>query len=170
MRVFSFDGVDEMVKTSLTTLNSSSSWTVWVKRTQSMNYYNMFMGMYLPYFAFRADGVIHFSNNIGGVQQSLTPSAGLVDNVWYFMCFISSYSAGNTTMSIYLNGVLISQSAPLAGQQPTTTTYSFRLGGWEDGNTYQFNGKIGDVRIYNRVLTATEISTIYTAGRSRYGV
>jgi hypothetical protein len=167
--VFSFDGIDDKIQTSLNGLNASTTWTAWVKRTTSVNFYNMFMGMYLPYFAFRSDGVLMFSNNIGGVQQSLTPSAGLVNNVWYHFTFISSYSGGNTTMSIYLNGVLLNQST-FAGQQPTTTNNSFRLGGWEDGGSYPFNGKIGDVRIYKRALTQTEITTIYKEGILRYGL
>jgi len=165
---FSFDGVDDVITTSVNTLASSTTWTIWVNRTQSMNFYNMMMGMYLPYFAMRADGNIMFSNNIGGTQQSLTSSQNLANNVWYHMTFISSYSAGNTTMTIYLNGVSVAQQT-YAGQQPTTTNNSLRLGGWETGGTYPFNGKIGDVRLYNRELTTTEITNIYLAGIPRYG-
>ena len=167
--VFSFDGVNDKIQTTLNTLSSSTTWTIWVKRTQSMGLYNMIMGMFLPYFSSMSDGSIHFSNNIGGFQRSLYAYVGLTDNIWYNITFVSSFSGGNTTMMIYLNGVLQTQ-ATYAGQQPTTTDNSFRLGDWENGGSYPFNGKIGDVRIYSRVLTATEISTIYTAGRSRYGL
>jgi hypothetical protein len=128
----------------------------------------MIMGMYLPYFAFRSNGDIHFSNLINGAQQSLFATPSLANNVWYHMAFVSSFSAGNTTMKIYLNGELQVQQT-FAGQQPTTTNNSLRLGGWETGGTYQFNGKIGDVRLYNRELTLTEINYIYLAGGSRYG-
>jgi hypothetical protein len=165
---FSFDGVDDVITTSVNTLASSTTWTIWVNRTQSINFYNMMMGMYLPYFAMRADGNIMFSNNIGGTQQTLTSSQNLGNNVWYFMTFVSSFSAGNTTMKIYLNGDLQVQQT-FAGQQPTTTNNSLRLGGWETGGTYPFNGKIGDVRLYNRELTSTEINYIYLAGGPRYG-
>ena len=167
--VFNFDGVDEKVQTTIQTLASSTTWTVWVKRTQSMGVYNMIMGMFLPYFSSMSDGSIHFSNYIGGFQRSLYAYVGLTDNIWYHITFVSSFNAGNTTMMIYLNGLLQTQ-ATYAGQQPTTTSNSFRLGGWEDGNSWPFNGKIGDVRLYSRVLTATEISTIYNADRPRYGL
>ncbi len=167
--VFSFDGVDDRLVTSMNTLTPSTSWTVWVKRTESINAYNMIMGMYLPYFAFRSDGSIHFSNLINGVQQSLFAYPSLVNDVWYHMSFVSSFSAGNTTMFIYLNGVLQTQGT-YTGQQWTTTNDGFRLGSWYSGYTELFKGKIGDVRMYSRVLTATEISTIYNAGRTRYGV
>jgi hypothetical protein len=165
---FSFDGIDDRILTSVNTLASSTTWTIWVNRTQSMNFYNMMMGMYLPYFAFNENGFIIFSNNIGGTQQTLNSSQNLANNVWYHMVFVSSFSAGNTTMKIYLNGELQLQQT-FAGQQPTTTNNSLRLGGWETGGTYPFNGKIGDVRLYNRELTSTEINYIYLAGGSRYG-
>jgi hypothetical protein len=166
---FLFDGVDDRIVTSLNGLNPSTTWTVWVKRTQSINAYNMIMGMYLPYFAFRSDGSIHFSNNIGGVQQNIFAYPGLVDDVWYNITFVSSFSLGNTTMMIYLNGVLQSQ-ATYAGQQPTITGDTFRLGSWYSGYTELFKGKIGGVRIYKRVLTQTEITTIYKEGILRYGL
>jgi hypothetical protein len=35
---------------------------------------------------------------------------------------------------------------------------------------YPFNGNIASVSLYNRVLTASEIITYYTASRSRYGL
>jgi hypothetical protein len=72
-------------------------------------------------------------------------------------------------MMIYLNGVLQTQST-YTGQQPTTTNNSFRLGGWEDGGSYPFRGNISNASIYNRVLTQTEITTIYNSTKSRYGL
>jgi hypothetical protein len=164
--VFNFDGVDDKLTTTLSTLTSSSTWTIWVKRTQSMNFYNMFMSMGSIFFAYRSDGVIQYSNLIGSVQQDVFASPSLVDNVWYSFAFVSSYSAGNTTMEIYVNGVLQTQST-FAGQQSITSPLIF--GDWGFAS-YPFKGKIGDVRVYSRALTTTELSTIYTAGRLRYGL
>ena len=164
---WSFDGIDDRVVTNFNTLDLSSTWNVWVNRTQSKNVYNMIMGMYLPYFGFRSNGDIHFSINING-QKSLYAGVSLSDNVWYFMSFVSSYSDGNTTIMIYLNGVLQNQ-ATYAGQQ-RTNPQSFMMGTWYSGGTYPFNGKIGQVQIYNRALTQTEITTIYNATRTRYGI
>ena len=170
VRTFYFDGINDILTTSVNTLALSTTWTIWVKRIQSNNFYNMFMGMYLPYFAFRSDGYIMFSNNIAGSQQSLEYNAGLVNNVWYHMSFVSSYAVGSTTMSIYLNGVLVSQGL-YTGSQLATTNDVLRLGDWTtSGTSYPFNGKIGDVRLYNRELTSTEIIYIYLAGIPRYGV
>jgi hypothetical protein len=166
--VFSFDGVDDRITASLSTLSTSSTWTIWVNRTQSVSFYNMFMSMGLPYFAFRTDGVIQYSNNINGTQRDLTFNPSLSNNVWYHFTFVSSFSAGNTTMIFYLNGVLQTQST-FAGQQSTTTLSSYTLGDWTLAS-YPFKGKIGDARLYSRALTLNEIQTMYTAGRPRYGL
>jgi hypothetical protein len=164
-----FDGTNDIATTSFNTLTPSTTWTIWVKRTQSVNAYNMMMGMYLPYFAFNSSNQIHFSNRIGATQRSLYATSNLVDNVWYFMSFVSSFSGGNTTMLIYLNGSLISQRTD-AGQQPTTTDSTFRLGNWSTAGTEFFKGNISQASIYNRVLSAEEIMQNYNATKSRYNL
>jgi hypothetical protein len=167
VRVFYFDGIDEKMSTTLSTINTSSTWSIWVKRTQSVSFYNMFMSMGNPYFAFRSDGAIQFTNYVNGVIVDLISNSNLVNNVWYFMTFVSSFSAGNTTMKFYLNGVLQTQST-FTGQQSTSTLSPVTLGDWTIAS-YPFKGKIGDVRLYNRELTSTEIGYIYLAGIPRYG-
>jgi hypothetical protein len=74
-----------------------------------------------------------------------------------------------------VNGVEVSASystgdgnaAPI---QPTDTSVYIGLG--EDGTTAgeQWLGSIGETRIYNRALTASEVSQNFTATRSKYGV
>ena len=166
-RSFSFDGADDKLTTSLSTLNSSSTWSLWIKRTQSMNFYNMFMSMGNPFFAFRSDGAVQFSVDIGGTSRDLVASLGLVDNVWYYFTFVSSFSGVSTTMRFYLNGVLQTEST-FVGQQPTSTFSGLTLGDWTIAS-YPFKGNMGNIRMYSRALTSTEISTTYTATKSRYG-
>jgi hypothetical protein len=165
-RSFLFDGIDDKITTSLTTLNSSSTWSIWIKRTQSMSFYNMFMSMGNPYFSFRSDGAVQFTVDIGGTPRDLVASLGLVDNVWYYFTFVSLY-LGSTTIRFYLNGVLQVEST-YAGQQLSTTGSGLTLGDWTIAS-YPFKGNLDDIRMYNRALTSSEINTIYTATKSRYG-
>jgi hypothetical protein len=170
VRTFYFDGINDRILTSVNTLALSTTWTVWVKRTQSMGIDNMIMGMSQPYFSFRSNGDILFSNNINGGLVTLSSSQNLTDNVWYYMSFVSSNIIGTTKMKIYINGSFVSETSVIYGNQPTTTVDSFRLGNSDTSGSYPFNGKIGDVRLYNRELTSTEINYIYLAGIPRYGV
>ena len=46
---------------------------------------------------------------------------------------------------------------------------NIRIGVNTNGSSY-FDGKFGEVRVYNRALTATEVSQNYNATRGKYGV
>jgi len=45
-----------------------------------------------------------------------------------------------------------------------------KIGLWTGGNSYAFQGKIAVVQMYNRALSATEISQNYNAQKSRFGL
>jgi len=44
-----------------------------------------------------------------------------------------------------------------------STNHNVKIGGYKISGDHEFNGYIKDVRIYNRALTANEISNIYNA-------
>jgi chitodextrinase len=85
--------------------------------------------------------------NIGG---SLIGSAALPANTW-------SHLAGTydgTTLRLYVNGVQVASRAQTGSI--ATTTNPLQIGGDSFFGQY-FQGTIDEVRIYNRVLTSTEI-------------
>jgi hypothetical protein len=45
-----------------------------------------------------------------------------------------------------------------------------RIGTWNHSTGREFNGKIGAVRIYNRVLSAAEIEQNFNARKNEYGI
>jgi hypothetical protein len=165
-----FDGVNDYVTTNISTINTSATYNVWLNRTASVNEYNMFMGQYLPYFAFRANGQIHFSMNIGG-QKSLLSTINLSNNTWYNLTFVHDYNGTNTTASIYINGSL-NTSASYSGSQSTSSGRNFMIGGWRtDAPTeYPFYGKISKVSIHNRALSDSEIKQNFEAHRKKYNI
>lgn len=74
----------------------------------------------------------------------------------------SGLSASNYT-GLYINAAGVTQYAPSPntihiGRRPTSASV-----------TQFFNGQIGSVRAYNRLLTTDEIEFNYTASRTRYG-
>jgi len=62
---------------------------------------------------------------------------------------------------LYANGVLVNTGASV---NPNTPDTSFVIGTNGGGGNF-FDGKVDDVRIYNRALSATEIKQLYNAGR-----
>jgi hypothetical protein len=82
-------------------------------------------------------------------------------NVWYNIVLIRN----NTTMSCYKNGSLIS-SITVVGA--TTDFILYRIGSSPSG--FYGNGKISNVEIYNRTLSAEEVTQNYNALKGRFGL
>jgi hypothetical protein len=86
------------------------------------------------------------NGNWGSVQDAVN----LALNTWYHVAV--SYDSATQTLRLYKNGVLISTAtnipAPINGNQVL-------IGSYDNGNL--FNGNMDEVRIWNKVLTATDI-------------
>ncbi len=99
--------------------------------------------------------------NGGNNEEGVVANSTFTLNKWYHI--VGVYTPTKT--SIYVNGVL-DNTAPAAF--PTLFYYDVTSAFGKEGcgNEFQyFNGKIDDVRIYNRALSATEIKQLYNAGR-----
>lgn len=86
-----------------------------------------------------------------------------------------------TQFGAYINGV---QNAALTNHGITTNTPSFGNGsiplslmtlypygsGWAGNTGFSIQGNVGSLRIYNRVLTAAEVSQNYQATKSKFGL
>jgi hypothetical protein len=96
---------------------------------------------------------INTTNNVAvsidGVGVVNGPVASI--NTWYHV--VATYNAGSTTL--YVDGVF---RGTLAG---TLAQNGFMLGNQGTANNNTFPGYIDDLRIYNRLLTTTEISALY---------
>ena len=93
----------------------------------------------------------------GGVRNS---TAGFAVNTWYH-CGVSRSSG---LVSQYINGVL---DGTFTGSGNVSSGQFLRIG---TAHYARFNGLISSVSIYNRALSAAEITTNFNAMRGRYGV
>ena len=82
-----------------------------------------------------------------------TPTTG----VWYHL--IGVYDRPNSLLKLYVNGVLESTGSFTTPWSATGVTTIGR-GFFNNAQTDWVNGSIDDVRLYNRLLTASEIATI----------
>ncbi|MBM4034743.1 MAG: PEP-CTERM sorting domain-containing protein, partial [Planctomycetes bacterium] len=72
------------------------------------------------------------------------------------------YTGGPGGLQIYIDGVLRGSGG--GAQGASTSGFNFNIGGngiWDGPGTNWFNGLIDDVAVWNRVLTAAEIQTLY---------
>jgi hypothetical protein len=71
-----------------------------------------------------------------------------------------TFSSSGTNCFIAIDGVVVSvQAGNLA--LPDTAGWLLSIGGAEPGGSQWFNGKLDDIRIYNRALSAEEVAQLY---------
>jgi hypothetical protein len=105
-------------------------------------------------------GAIYWQGQ-AGARNSL--AVGYVpDSNWHHVA-VTFGQTTNDTLSIYIDGAL-------AGSTPITNAWSWPLsqeieiGQSHDPYWRRFDGNMDDFRMYNRVLSATEISQVYATG------
>ena len=110
------------------------------------------------------------SASFNGGLNAQTAQNTLPTNVWKHLLVTKSPGAINTTTKIYMNGVEQTiTSAP--ADVPSFSSRVIRLGRWTNESAgYYYQGRIGEVRIYNKALSAAEVSQNFNATRAKYGV
>ncbi|HEX3719433.1 MAG TPA: LamG-like jellyroll fold domain-containing protein [Verrucomicrobiae bacterium] len=106
------------------------------------------------------------SNKTGG-QVGCDPPFQPVNGVWYHIAWAYSGQSSNLQMETYINGILTNSVTNLSGlfQNIEPSTNGVNVGNRNNtanvtNFTGPFHGSIADVRIYNRVLSAAEITNI----------
>ncbi len=115
-----------------------------------------------------SSGVIITVNDAGfifvqptGNNAGIVSSAYLVDDVWHHIA-VTYDQANGGLVEIYVDGVsTIAQANPVAWSWPTTQ--QIEIGRSHDAYWKRYDGLMDDFRIYNRVLTAGEIASVYSS-------
>lgn len=133
------------------------TYTIWIRPTGATTR-TILAGVSGSHQQFRivSTGQMQFVKQGSAVIASSTANAG--NDVWNFIAL--SYSAAGD-YAFYLNG-----TAAGSGNSVQTFVNSATLIGeipWQP-----FNGRIDDLRIYNRSLSATEIKTLYADTKLKY--
>ncbi|WP_411736382.1 LamG domain-containing protein [Paenibacillus sp. M2] len=92
-------------------------------------------------------------------------SSGLA-NKWVHVTAVFYNGVPNASnLEIYINGVKQTLAQRLGSSRSMTVSNSAAFGGWSLSTSYQFNGYIRNARIWNRKLSASEVTTVMnTAG------
>ena len=97
--------------------------------------------------------------NGGGVTETQSSTTSFVFTHW-----VGTYDGSN--VKLYRNGVLENTASYTTAM--TNPNVSFDIG--NSKQNYFWDGNIGQVRVYQTSLSATEISQNFNATRSKYGV
>jgi hypothetical protein len=157
-QALNFDNVDDNVSISKDLLGTSSStiaaW-IYAKGYGEGGYGNVVANGYTSFALVGWDAKLYFTSD-NSSHQTVSASNSLPLNQWVFVA-VTRTKTGIT--NFYINGAL--NGAPNQNSGTPFTIYnSTFIGNSINGNS-TFDGLIDEVRIYNRVLSSTEISELY---------
>jgi len=96
----------------------------------------------------------------GGADIEIAPSADILAGTWYHIACVSDGS----NLRSYFNGKPIN-TGDTSGAGSISETTDLTIGDRSASPGGRFDGKIDEVRIYNRALSADEITALYNMGR-----
>jgi hypothetical protein len=102
-------------------------------------------------------GNLYYGKNCGGTDPFFYSAGQVPLNQWLYVV----WTWDGTLNKIYQNGVLVASASNLNNVPYTHAALS--IGSYHQTGAEFFNGLIDEVRIYNRALSAAEISAIYNA-------
>jgi hypothetical protein len=169
-----FDGINDYVDcgntASLNAIGGTTNITV-----SGWAYYTAYGGGGQPYSVITVKGnpwtwllenpsrTFRFRITAGAADVNVADTSSHLLDIWYNV--VGTYDGSN--MRIYVNGVLKNtraQTGILATNAVTAKIGTFQ------GTNYNLTGRISNVSIYNRALSAQEIQQNFNATRGRYGI
>ena len=158
-----FDGTDDYVNAPLTK-SATCTFSCWARTTTlsaaGPMLFNAGPNGVGPDLFF-ASGSIYWNVWDGGGNPFATTPASVTDGNYHYYVVVNDASS-NT--KLYYDGVLLGTAAYRTAANNTNLT----IGGTTD--TYMWNGNISNFSIYNRALSAAEISQNFNATRGRFGI
>jgi hypothetical protein len=93
-----------------------------------------------------------------------TPAGAIPTNAWQHVCFSYNRSISSDPI-LYVNGlsIQVTEDQTPTGSIASDASSNVYIGAWT-GPAEHFDGPIDEVRLYNRILTAAEIKSLYDRG------
>ena len=164
-----FDGSNEYVDmgSAISSISGNTSFTMcaWIN-TNSVSAAQAVVATGNPDVALNAAALFLNVNGNGSLSLEFAGgnTAASANNLisagqWYHICGTKTAGAINTTSTLYIDGQPVSLSTA-SSNTPSIATTDASIGQFV-ASGYYFNGKIDDVRVYNRALSASEIVSLY---------
>ena len=161
----SFNGTNQYVATVATTTVSSTDFSVvfWMKTPATGSNVNILQkgsstfntgGVGLEVRARTAKLEICVANGVGTCTRLSSTNSAIPANTWMQVAIIYNKTTGVT--SVFKDGVFNASTTLVTGG--FADTFPLNIG---KGTDSYFSGSLDDVRIYNRVLSADEIKSLY---------
>ena len=168
-----FDGVNDYIQMSNSPITNNFSYCIWVKNNGGglNNPRAIVMSNGANYLDINFDSTIMFSLifsiGIGGWSQNIIRSeSGVVSSLGVWAHY--SFTYNRQQAKIYFNGNEVA-SSNYTSAPSNNYSNNFTIGRF-DGGSYNLNGFISVVQLYNRALSAEEVLQNYNAQKGRFGL
>jgi len=101
-------------------------------------------------------GLYHYNGS--GYNIQLSTSLATI-NQWYYLT--ATWDGNTSTANLYINGELKATDSSVTAVSKTGWLNKIRIGVSNNPNGRYFDGKIDEVRIYNRALSPAEVRALY---------
>jgi hypothetical protein len=167
-----FDGVNDYVNCGNNSTLQLSQGTVstWAKTLTPGSGFRSIIAKQFNYGLFTSDGILITYD--WGNSAIRTTGINISDNSWKNICISFTDNTGTPSNNavIYLNGTSVLTTTIKRNDSFNIQFEIGRGGTVPSGDTQYLNGNIAQVSIYNRALTAAEISQNFNATRGRFGI
>jgi len=159
--IFNFNGTDEYVSFVTAPLITIGSVNIWFKTSNAGSSYRSLITRGESWGIFLVDNILITYD--WGNDTPRTTGINVANGNWQnvSMTFTQTIGFPSNNAIIYLNG-----SAVLTTTIKFKTNQNFRIASQNDAQL--FTGDIANAQVYNRVLSATEVSQNYNALKSRF--
>jgi len=171
---YSFDGVNDSVATSITASNINNPTDT--QATISLWFYSSDIGATKRIFSsgsdtsgqrgmafFTQSGFVRGSSKTADHTYTASDISGLSSSTWYHLVVVVDDSSGVQKMKTYLNGAEQSDVSP-AGVTNGTAGKELIIANRITSPSATWAGSIDEIGVWDRALTATEVSDLYNSG------
>ncbi|MFA5764331.1 MAG: LamG-like jellyroll fold domain-containing protein, partial [archaeon] len=163
-KTFNFDGSDSGIKLPHFNLNDSFTVSAWINPSVMTSSTKIIMSKLASFEMGKYTGNNSLFCVIGDGSSWRSPAAvsstSIVTGQWLHL----TCSYNGTALTIYIDGVA-EHTAPVAA--PGDNSYSFYIGRSQT-NGYSWNGSVDEVLVFNRGLSASEVSALYDSQSNKF--
>lgn len=175
-QALNFDGVDDLIQTTnlndaAMTENSPLTISAWIKPKSAGQASASYIALRGSVLLQMYGGSTAMQFSVGGTPQIYRFSSdnSITYNTWQHIVLTWDGSTNASNIHFYVNNSL-KDGFPSNGANPTDNSADILYIGNYSSPLRSFDGLIDDVRIYNRALSAGEISDLYRTGAARLKV
>ncbi len=165
-----FNGSSSRITTNLITPNTQDlSWSFWVKDlvhngSSSMNTLLLDYKNNYAFINYTSSNTIYANARSSSTNANIYVQSSAIDtSSWRHIVFVSSLSSGSF---LYIDGALVDSNT---ASMPSRSNLNYGSGleiGWNPAEgspftSYALDGKIDQVRIFNKALSSSEVTTLY---------